>query len=65
MLGGDGTLHSVLNALLPFDPKIPIEYIPCGLGNDFSRGIGIARQAEKALFQWLEAERPPAIQVIT
>lgn len=65
VLGGDGTLHSVLNALLPFDPLIPIGYIPCGSGNDFARGSGIARQPEKAFFQLLKAESPQEIQVIT
>ncbi|OTN89859.1 hypothetical protein A5819_002357 [Enterococcus sp. 7E2_DIV0204] len=65
VLGGDGTLHSVLNALQPFDPKIPIGYIPCGSGNDFARGVGINRQAEKAFFQLLKTEIPQEIQVIT
>ncbi|EOL43685.1 diacylglycerol/lipid kinase family protein [Enterococcus caccae] len=65
VLGGDGTLHSVLNALQPFDAKIPIGYIPCGSGNDFARGVGINRQAEKAFFQLLKAEFPQEIQVIT
>ncbi|MGX7263179.1 diacylglycerol/lipid kinase family protein [Enterococcus crotali] len=65
VLGGDGTLHSVLNALLPFDSQIPIGYIPCGSGNDFARGSGIARQPEKAFFQLLKAEAPQEIQVIT
>lgn len=65
VLGGDGTLHSVLNALEPFDPTIPIGYIPCGSGNDFARGVGIERQAEKAFFQLLKADSPQEIQVIT
>ncbi|WP_207696591.1 hypothetical protein DOK67_0000003 [Enterococcus sp. DIV0212c] len=65
VLGGDGTLHSVLNALLTFDPNIPIGYIPCGSGNDFARGVGIEKQAEKAFFQLLKAEKPQEIQVIT
>lgn len=65
VLGGDGTLHSVLNALKAFDPTIPIGYIPCGSGNDFARGVGIAKQAEKAFFQLMRAESPQEIQVIT
>lgn len=65
VLGGDGTLHSVTNALLSFDSKIPIGYIPCGSGNDFARGAGIAKQAEKAFFQLLKAETPQEIQIIT
>ncbi|MEI5995172.1 diacylglycerol/lipid kinase family protein [Candidatus Enterococcus mansonii] len=65
VLGGDGTLHSILNALQAFDPKIPIGYIPCGSGNDFARGVGIARQAENAFLQLLKADAPQEIQVIT
>ncbi|MGX7243525.1 diacylglycerol/lipid kinase family protein [Enterococcus quebecensis] len=65
VLGGDGTLHSVLNALKSFDSKIPIGYIPCGSGNDFARGVGIPRQAEKAFFQLLKAQSPKEIHVIT
>ncbi|MBO0473983.1 diacylglycerol kinase family lipid kinase [Enterococcus ureasiticus] len=65
VLGGDGTLHSVLNSLESFDSKIPIGYIPCGSGNDFARGVGIDRQTEKAFFQLLKAEAPQEIQLIT
>ncbi|WP_086312233.1 hypothetical protein A5821_003523 [Enterococcus sp. 7F3_DIV0205] len=65
VLGGDGTLHSVVNALENFDPNIPLGYIPCGSGNDFARGVGIAKQAEKAFFQLLKAETPQEIQIIT
>lgn len=65
VLGGDGTLHSVLNALRSFDPKIPIGYIPCGSGNDFARGVGITRQSEKAFFQLLKTEKPQEIKLIT
>lgn len=65
VLGGDGTLHSVINALKSFDSKIPIGYIPCGSGNDFARGVGISRQTEKAFLQLLKAETPQKIQLIT
>ncbi len=36
VLGGDGTLHQAVNALIGF--RLPIGYIPCGTGNDFARG---------------------------
>lgn len=65
VLGGDGTLHSVLNALEPFNSKIPIGYIPCGSGNDFARGVGIDKQTEKAFFQLLKTEAPQEIQIIS
>lgn len=65
VLGGDGTLHSVVNALADFDAAIPLGYIPCGSGNDFARGSGIHRQTEKAFLQLLQAEKPQEIQLIT
>ncbi|MBM7687913.1 diacylglycerol kinase [Enterococcus ureilyticus] len=65
IFGGDGTLHSALNALQTFDPNIPIGYIPCGSGNDFARGVGIPRQTEKAFLHLLKADVPKEIQVIT
>ena len=65
VLGGDGTFHSVINALQTFDHTIPLGYIPCGSGNDFARGAGISRQTEKAFVQLLKAEQPQELQVIT
>lgn len=39
VVGGDGTIHEVVNGLYPGD--IPIGFIPAGSGNDFARGIGV------------------------
>lgn len=64
VMGGDGTLHSAVNALYEINPMIPVGYLPCGSGNDFARGTGIERQLEKGLSQILRAEEPQAIQVI-
>lgn len=64
VLGGDGTLHHVLNALAPFDATIPVAYIPCGSGNDFARGIGIHKQPEKAFVQLLKAQSPKPLSII-
>ncbi|MGX7350533.1 YegS//BmrU family lipid kinase [Enterococcus canis] len=61
VLGGDGTLHGVVNVL----PKeIPVGYIPCGSGNDFARGAGIQREAEKAFWQIVGAQKPQTLQVM-
>lgn len=38
VIGGDGTLHEVLNGLSQHS-KIPVAVIPAGSGNDFARGI--------------------------
>ena len=42
VIGGDGTLHQVVNGVLQSkngrQHPLPIGYIPCGTGNDFARG---------------------------
>ena len=42
-VGGDGTLHQVVNGLLraPAETRPPMGVIPCGRGNDFARTLGI------------------------
>lgn len=64
VLGGDGTLHNVINSLLLYDSAIPLSYIPCGSGNDFARGVGLSRNIDKALHQILRTRRPKEIQTI-
>ncbi len=57
ILGGDGTFHEALPALL--EARIPLVPLPCGRGNDFARALGIPRDAvaaARALPGW--AERP-------
>src|SRR5699024_35108 len=39
VIGGDGTLHEVMNGLAA--EQIPIAFIPGGSGNDFARGCSI------------------------
>lgn len=46
-VGGDGTIHEVMNGLVGTD--IPLGIVPAGSGNDFSRAIGIPSKADKAL----------------
>ncbi len=38
VVGGDGTLHEVMNGLQWY-PLVPVAFIPTGSGNDFHRGI--------------------------
>ncbi|QHT47459.1 diacylglycerol kinase family lipid kinase [Halobacillus sp. ACCC02827] len=40
VLGGDGTLHEVVNGARSY-PSIPICFLPAGTGNDFARGLGL------------------------
>ena len=37
VIGGDGTLHEVIEALFYSPHKIPVAFIPAGTGNDFAR----------------------------
>lgn len=48
VVGGDGTLHEVINGFSNFD-KVNLGLIPCGTGNDFARAIGVPKNPEKAL----------------
>ena len=58
VLGGDGTLHEVLNGLE--DPtKCTLGLIPSGTGNDFAEKLGIPLQADKALERILNGEAKP------
>ncbi len=47
-LGGDGTLNEVVNGLV-LSPAVSLAYIPCGSGNDFSRGMKLLKDPGKAL----------------
>ncbi len=58
VLGGDGTLHEVLNGIA--DPsKCNLGLIPSGTGNDFAGRVGLPLDAEKALAIILENEAKP------
>lgn len=61
VIGGDGTLHQVLNELYHLNKDIPVSYIPGGSGNDFARGIGLSPQPEKAFWQIVQAQEPQAV----
>lgn len=45
-MGGDGTLHEVLNGIDPTVTNLGI--IPCGSGNDFASAMKIPKKPEKA-----------------
>ncbi|MBY0124147.1 diacylglycerol kinase family protein [Bacillus sp. S/N-304-OC-R1] len=58
-VGGDGTIHEVINGAAPF-PNVIVSFIPGGSGNDFSRGFRISKkptQALTALLQQLDQEQ--------
>ncbi|MDE7182851.1 MAG: YegS/Rv2252/BmrU family lipid kinase [Clostridia bacterium] len=46
-VGGDGTLHEILNGIVDFE-KTSLALIPLGTGNDFAKTAGIPKLAKKA-----------------
>ncbi len=48
VVGGDGTLHEVINGFSNFD-KVNLGLIPCGTGNDFAWACQIPTDVNKAL----------------
>ena len=50
VIGGDGTLHEVINGFSNFD-KVALGVIPCGTGNDFASALKLPLNPIKALEQ--------------
>ena len=44
VIGGDGTMHEVINGLKGTD-QIELTFVPAGSYNDFSKGLGIKKSA--------------------
>ncbi|MHC5248689.1 diacylglycerol/lipid kinase family protein [Enterococcus sp. LJL90] len=65
IVGGDGTLHGVLNQFYLLGKKFPVAYLPAGSGNDLARAIGLPKEIEKAFWQIVNAPSPKEMHVIT
>lgn len=67
-VGGDGTSHSIINALLtlqerdPSQPRMTFGQLPIGTGQDFARALGIPLEPEGAI-PWLAKQSPRPIDV--
>lgn len=48
VMGGDGTLHEVINGFADFD-RVNLGLIPCGTGNDFASALKLPKDPVKAL----------------
>lgn len=59
-VGGDGTIHEVVNGLI--GTNIPLGIIPAGSGNDFARGLGIPFKHDQALERILQG-KPKIIDI--
>ena len=67
-LGGDGTVHEVINGLMKIDKKKRprLAVIPVGSGNDFAHNFGLPDDHEKAIHCLFgDKTRPVDIGVIT
>lgn len=47
--GGDGTLNHVVNALMEYDVRPLLSYVPTGSTNDFAKGLGIPSDRDMAI----------------
>ncbi len=56
-LGGDGTVHEIVNGLmrLPAEQRPLLGVVPVGSGNDFAHAIGVPLQPDRALAHALNA----------
>lgn len=63
-MGGDGTVHEVVNGLMqvPEDRRPILGVVPVGSGNDFAHSIGVPKQPDHALAHALKGE-PSAIDL--
>ena len=55
VIGGDGTLHEVINGFENFE-KVALGIIPCGTGNDFASALNLPLDVVKALDLILDGE---------
>jgi YegS/Rv2252/BmrU family lipid kinase len=58
-MGGDGTVHEILNGLMriPDDRRPALTVLPVGSGNDYARTLGIAFDLARAAFQIASGRR--------
>lgn len=64
IVGGDGTLHQVLDTFYQMEVEFPVAYIPAGSGNDFARGAGLPKNPKKALQLILAAQSPDKVYIM-
>jgi diacylglycerol kinase (ATP) len=64
-LGGDGTVHEIVNGLMQVDPsrRPRLGVVPIGSGNDFSGGVGVLRNPSAALQRVFHSGEIKAIDV--
>lgn len=59
-VGGDGTLHEVVNGVMRSESPVAVGHIPCGTGNDFARSIRLPKDPERA---WQVCQRGHTVMI--
>lgn len=64
-MGGDGTVHEVVNGLMqvPAKKRPVMGVVPIGSGNDFAYSIGITQKSSHALAHALKAENVQPVDI--
>jgi len=64
-MGGDGTVHEVMNGLMqvPAEKRPVMGIVPIGSGNDFAYAVGINKKADHALAHALKAENIKPVDI--
>jgi YegS/Rv2252/BmrU family lipid kinase len=58
--GGDGTIHSMVNAMLRNDVELPLAIFPAGTANDFAYYMDLPQKLDKMIEVALEDRYTPA-----
>jgi diacylglycerol kinase family enzyme len=61
LVGGDGTVHQALDALL--EARLELGLVPFGSGNDFARALGVARWPWMQALDWALEGRASGIDL--
>jgi diacylglycerol kinase (ATP) len=63
-MGGDGTVHEVVNGIMqvPEDRRPSLGVVPVGSGNDFAHAISVPLQSDRAL-AWALNGKPSAVDL--
>ncbi len=64
-MGGDGTVHEVINGLMqvPAEKRPILGVVPIGSGNDFAWSMGVTQKSARALAHMLKAENIQSIDI--
>jgi len=64
VIGGDGTVHHMVNAVFQSGCDLPIGIIPRGSGNDFARQLGLHKKPIDSLIEHFTSNQPIKIDIL-